>query len=95
MDSFVTLTYAVFDGNRRRVSMTNAGHNPCLIYRQASRSCESFPSDNMPLAIMPDIVFSQVEFALDPGDCVVFYTDGVTEAMDRRREMYELSGSKV
>lgn len=90
MDSFVTLTYAVFDRERRRVSMTNAGHNPCLIYRQATRSCESFPSDNMPLAIMPDVIFSQVEFEFAPGDCVIFYTDGVTEAMDRKREMYEL-----
>jgi len=90
MDSFVTLIYAVFDAERRRVTMTNAGHNPCLIYRQGSRSCESFPSDNMPLAIVPDVAFSQVEFELNPGDGVVFYTDGVTEAMDRKREMYEL-----
>jgi len=90
VDSFVTLTYAIVDRSTRKIRMTNAGHNPCLIFHWKDRKCEFHPSENMPLAILPDLTFTQIEVDYQPGDCFVLYTDGVTEAMNREREMYEL-----
>ena len=89
MDSFVTLIYVVIENGGRRAIITNAGHNPCLIYRSGSGQCEEIPSQNLPLAIVPDQVFDRREVDIAPGDCIVLYTDGVTEAMNPQREMFD------
>ena len=90
MDSFVTLTYAVADRANRRILITNAGHNPCLLYRKATDSIEELTSENMPLAILPHQTFLTQEVQVEPGDLLFLYTDGVTEAMNRQGEMYEI-----
>ncbi len=89
LDSFVTLIYVVIERDGRRAVITNAGHNPCLIYRRRTGRCEEIPSQNMPLAIMPDQVFDSQEVDIEPGDCIVLYTDGVTEAMNPQRELFD------
>lgn len=94
IDSFVTLIYALIDPNGRKMLLANAGHIPCLIYRKATGKCDEYFSTNIPLAIMENQVFEMVTVDINPGDCVVIYTDGVTEAMNRKREMYEFDRLK-
>jgi len=89
MDSFVTLIYVLIEDAGRRAVITNAGHHPCLIYRHRSGRCEELPSGNLPLAIVADQVFDRREVNIEPGDCIVLYTDGVTEAMNPQREMFD------
>ena len=88
MDSFVTLIYVVIENGGRRAIITNAGHNPCLIYRSGSGQCEEIPSQNLPLAIVPDQVFDRREVDIAPGDCIVLYTDGVTDGMNNAGDFF-------
>lgn len=88
LDSFVTLIYAVIDRKTKRLLLSNAGHNPCVVYRASTGQCEEVPTLNMPLAILPDQEFHQSEVQIEPGDFLVLYTDGITEAMNRRRELF-------
>jgi len=88
LEGFITLIYAVVDRTTRRISLTNAGHNPCLLYRQATRQCEEISSQNVPLAVEPDQTFSNEEVLIQTGDCLVLYTDGMTEARNQSQEMF-------
>ncbi|MBA4790613.1 MAG: PP2C family protein-serine/threonine phosphatase [Pseudomonadota bacterium] len=85
---FVTLFYGVLDLDTGRVSYVNAGHNPP--YR-ISRTGEirTVPSTaGMAVAVMEGFVYKEVSFDLDPGDTLVLFTDGVTEAIDVDGDLY-------
>ncbi len=84
---FVTLFIAILDLRTGGVQVGNAGHNaPVLLTPDG----ESFlPSPNEPLAgAMPDMYYTTQEFVLNPGEYLLLYTDGVTEAMNLSREFY-------
>ena len=86
-DLFVTMLYAVFDLKDRSVTFANGGHLP-LLYIGKGKSCEFLDVDEgAPLALM-DGGYSCRTIKFGHGDIFVFYTDGVTEAMDQKREMY-------
>jgi sigma-B regulation protein RsbU (phosphoserine phosphatase) len=67
----------------------NAGHNPVLLVR-AGGSVELLESQSVPIGVIPDADFSEVRTLLNPGDLVVMYTDGITEATDPENNMYSL-----
>ena len=78
---FVTLFFAVLDHESRRLTYVNAGHNPPLLFRAGS--------DPVPLQItgialgaLADADYEERSMELYPGDVLLFYTDGVTEAID-------------
>jgi sigma-B regulation protein RsbU (phosphoserine phosphatase) len=87
---FVTLFYVLLRPEAGEVTYVNAGHNPPLLYRQSSAEQESL-KELMPtgtaLGILEDFPFEQRTVCLEPGDCIVLYTDGVTDAtrVDRKR----------
>jgi len=86
---FVTFVLAVIDPTTHEVTLANAGHLPPM-RRTMRREVQlvARKDSGMPLGITPDQTFREVRFQLDPGDALVFYTDGVTEAMNGRREIY-------
>lgn len=65
----------------------NAGHNPGLLLR-TDGSTEWLESTGMPLGILPEGVFTAGELALQPGDTLVLYTDGITEPENPEEEEY-------
>ena len=78
-DRFITFFYAQLDGASRRLLYTNAGHNaPFVVHRDGSH--ERLESGGGVLGVFPDQTFSMGTTRLAPGDRVVFFTDGVTEA---------------
>jgi sigma-B regulation protein RsbU (phosphoserine phosphatase) len=80
-DRFITFFYAQLDGRGRRLSYTNAGHNaPVLLHRDGSY--ERLEEGGGVLGVLPDQKFATGTAWLAPGDRVVLYTDGVTEACD-------------
>ncbi len=80
-DRFITFFYAQLDGPRRRLSYTNAGHNaPFLLHHDGSY--ERLQAGGTVLGVFPDQTFAIGVAQLAPGDRVVFFTDGVTEACD-------------
>jgi len=84
---FATFCYARIEPAARRIVYSNAGHNPPLLLR-GDGSVERLGDGGMVLGIFPDIQYDQSEVALRPGDRLLFYTDGITEARDPEGEEY-------
>ncbi len=75
---FVTLFYGDIDMNARRLSYTNAGHNPPLLVRQGGQ-ISRLMAGGMPLGAFPQADYEQSSVSLQPGDRFLFFTDGLTE----------------
>ncbi len=89
-DKFITLGLCVLDAPARRLTLTSAGHTPVIIRRADGRAEEVGQEvSGLPLGIMEDSVYEQAEVQLDPGDVVVIYSDGVTDARSPRDELYD------
>ena len=77
---FVTVFYGIYDLETGLVSFTNAGHNPPYILK-ADGSVEVLKSScNLVLGAVEGMSFTSETLQLNPGDALVMYTDGVTEA---------------
>jgi anti-anti-sigma factor len=85
---FVTLYLGILNLRDGTLLTTNAGHNPPLLKR-ADGQFEWLTAQDGPLVgPMPGIVFKESTMQLKPGDELFLYTDGVTEADNRRRELF-------
>jgi len=84
---FVTLFYAELDPGSGALSFLNAGHNPPLIVHAAG-TVEQLASGGLPLGIKPDADYREGRTQLQPGDVLVIYSDGVTEAVSPTGEEF-------
>ena len=84
---FVTLFYAELDPESGSMSFLNAGHNPPLIVHAAG-TVEQLASGGLPLGIKPDAEYREGRTQLQPGDVLVIYSDGVTEAVSPTGEEF-------
>ena len=76
---FVTLFYALYDSSTRALTYTNAGHNPPLLLRH-NGSCERLSSGGTVTGIFDESKYDEGKVTLEPGDRLVLFTDGITEA---------------
>jgi serine phosphatase RsbU (regulator of sigma subunit) len=85
---FITYIYCVYDGAARRLTYSNAGHFPPLLYNTRTKVFKALNAGGMPIGIMAGADFPEemVEFA--EGDLLVLYTDGIIEAMNLQNEMF-------
>ena len=83
---FVTLLYAVYDPATGELTYANGGHNTPLILHADGTSSELPLTGGVALGVMDDMDFEQGSITLAPGDALVLYTDGVTEAMNGEHE---------
>ena len=88
MDLFVTVFYAVFDPATGSLAYANGGHNPPLI-RRANGTVEMLTAASGLVLGMFPATYEQDTAQLAPGDTLVLYTDGVTEAFNVDVQMYE------
>ena len=79
---FVTFFYGALDPAARRLSYSNAGHNPPLVVR-ANGAIEELEVGGLILGVFPMAEYDEGTVDLMPGDVVVLFTDGVTEAESR------------
>jgi serine phosphatase RsbU (regulator of sigma subunit) len=77
---FITAFCAQFDPASGALEYANAGHNPPLLRRAANGETRELDADGVALGILRDAEFEHGSAALGPGDVVLLYTDGVTEA---------------
>ena len=77
---FVTLFYSDFDPRSRRLRYANAAHNPPLLWRAERRSISRLDAAGLLIGLQPEADYGLGEVRLDPGDVLLYYTDGVTEA---------------
>ena len=78
---FVTLFYSDYDPRTRILRFSNAAHNPPLIWRRCSRQVGRLDAAGLLIGLQPDAEFGCQRVELRSGDVVLFYTDGVTEAL--------------
>ncbi len=85
---FVTFALCVLDPRTHRLTMVNAGHLPPL--RRRGRAIENLggTTGGMPLGCDAQRGYEQIELALEPGDTIVLYTDGISEAMNAEGDVY-------
>jgi serine phosphatase RsbU (regulator of sigma subunit) len=88
---FVTFVLVVLDPARHTMSVVNAGHMSPLV-RHADGTVEELDetATGVPLGVVDDFEYQAVQSTLKPGDCVVIYTDGVSEAMNPAGQLYGL-----
>ena len=85
---FVTVFYGIYNIKTGEVTYTNAGHNPPYLLK-ANGSLKSLGnSKNIAAGVMEDIPFTEETLQLEPGDTLLMYTDGVTEATDTEEKEY-------
>lgn len=80
-ESFVTAVYGVLDRRHHNFCYANAGHNPPFRLRRDG-SVDLLEEGGLLLGAFPDVSYKETVLPLAPGDILVFYTDGVTEAQD-------------
>ena len=85
---FVTLFYGLLDSKARSISYVNAGHNPPLLFRISDRSFTELEATGIAMGAMSDAEYTEGHATLSPGDILVLYTDGITEAENARLEMF-------
>jgi len=84
---YATVFYGVLEPNGC-FEYVNAGHVPPLI-RRRNGQLEALGSENFPVGLFPFAEFQSARVALAPGEWIVIYTDGVSEAANKRNEMFE------
>jgi sigma-B regulation protein RsbU (phosphoserine phosphatase) len=80
-DLFVTVFYAVWDADEHLMTFASGGHNPPILIRRNGQ-VSLLGADGIALGVIADVTIEQREINLRRGDMVIFYTDGVTEAMN-------------
>jgi anti-anti-sigma factor len=83
---FVTCLFAVLDPHTGRLVYANAGHD--LPYRRTRDGVVELSARGMPLGLLPDMEYEEVETDLRPGEAVLLYSDGLVEAHNHDREMF-------
>lgn len=85
---YATFFYAQYDPKERILTYVNAGHNPPMLFRKVEGSCQVLRLEvgGIVIGLLEQFPFQQAALTLEPGDVLVLYTDGVSEAMDLENE---------
>ena len=93
-DMFISMAYVVLDRRSTEIRLVRAGHDAPLIYRAKDGSVSKVSPPGMAVGIDSGGAFNRVtndfSLVLEPGDCLILYTDGVTEALDQDGEEFGL-----
>jgi phosphoserine phosphatase RsbU/P len=89
LDSFITFLMVIIDAPEHRITVVNAGH-PAPFIRRSSGQIEAIGEDEAgpPLGVVRDHVYQPLTADLGPGDVVVLFTDGVTDAIDAKHRPF-------
>jgi len=86
---FVTLFYSDFDPRTRLLRYANAGHHPPLIWRRGTGQVERLDAPGVVIGLQPGADYDAGQTLLESGDVLLYFTDGVTEALGFRGERFE------
>lgn len=86
---FVTLFYSDFDPRTRLLRYANAAHNPPLIWRRLRNAVDRLDAPGLLIGLQPEANYGCEQIVLDPGDVLLYYTDGVSEAPGLNGERFD------
>ncbi len=89
---FVTAFYGIYDCRTGKIDYTNAGHTPPYILRHTNKVEAVEMETNFVMGIFDDFQFESGTIALDAGDALILYTDGVTEAFNTEGKQFATCG---
>jgi len=87
---FMSLCYGVYDASQRVLTYTNAGHPVPILVRGGRVT--TLESHGLLLGVVPEALYLSSSVDLQPGDLLVFYSDGITEARNRSEAMFRADG---
>ena len=88
-NAYATFFYGEIDEQKRQLRYVNAGHNPpCLLRCAANQSIEELPAGGTVIGLFPQSVYEESTVALQPGDVLMAFTDGVPEALNPAEEEF-------
>lgn len=90
-DSFVTALVATIDTFQGRLTYASAGHAPALLWRAETRKIRQLRATSPPIGIFGYQETDAVNVDLYPGDALIFYTDGITEAQSPNNDLFGLN----
>jgi hypothetical protein len=91
-DVFVTIIYGIFDLEERTLTFASAGHNPLIIWKKKTNATQSVNPRGIALGLDKGpqyrAIIEDAVIPIEEDDIYVFYTDGVTEAMNTKQEIF-------
>ena len=83
---FMTMIYATWSAKKRRLRLANAGQEQPMLWQGGK--CEKLNMVGFPLGLFEDVSYDEMSLNLDPGDIVVFYSDGITDTQSSSGEYF-------
>lgn len=87
---FVTMNYAVVDLQEKKLVLSNGGHMPVVRIQSSGETSLLTPDGGMPIGLVGDVDFGRLEVSLEPGDVFLMYSDGISEARNRKAQDFEI-----
>jgi CHASE2 domain-containing sensor protein len=87
-DKYVTFFCCIIDVSEKKLIYSSAGHNPAFLYHSNDGSFEALESRGMPVGMFENAPYDESEIHVADGDILVIYTDGVTEAENKKEEAF-------
>jgi anti-sigma regulatory factor (Ser/Thr protein kinase) len=88
LESFVTVCYARLDLVNRRLDLVDCGHTTTIHFQASSGTCRLLQGENLPLGVSEREIFEQISVPVEPGDVLLFYSDGLTETRNAAGELF-------
>jgi sigma-B regulation protein RsbU (phosphoserine phosphatase) len=87
LDAFISMCYAIFDLEQGRLTYANAGMEAGVLIPAANQHMISLSSHGVVLGVLPEATYEEESWAIHPGDALVLFSDGLTEAFDSRGQI--------
>jgi sigma-B regulation protein RsbU (phosphoserine phosphatase) len=88
LERFITFFIMIFDPVHHVFSYANAGHNPPLLFRNGGKDIIELAASGLPMGMVNDQQYEARQIDMQQGDTLVLYTDGVTEAVNKKHQQY-------
>ncbi|MDX1523255.1 MAG: GAF domain-containing SpoIIE family protein phosphatase, partial [Anaerolineae bacterium] len=85
---FLSAFYAILDTDSGQITFSSAGHNSPLWLRAGTGTCQPLEARGIVLGVFEAVTMEEHTAHIEPGDVIIFYTDGVTEAMNANHELF-------
>ena len=83
---YVVMLYSVWNDDNRTLQIANAGATQPLICR--SGEIETIRAEGFPLGLFPNVEYEEFSISTQPGDSIIFFSDGITDAMNEAEDMF-------